>query len=274
MILSDFCRTSRSLQSSVYPCTVSHAAPVLLRCQLRICPGTNSITTVMKCSTKQVAGHFDATEDMSAASCLSLAKPIRKLRIKSRCTNWRSTLHWASAHQSSALAGKAARLCALMHTETHSALECCGFVCALYPCLVSCAGSASVWARELMVSRFLYPQGAECCMFRSSCRHFTTLRLCLHSLKLVCCCTRRGPGVRLEAHQIKHLGGCTAFSPNGPNAELGPYVDRNLITSTLPSVSSDALRGTCHQSSFQQVVFAFSIWTEAACSHRCAFMIQ
>ena len=164
-----------------------------------------------------------------------------------------------------------------MHAETHSAQECCGFVGALYPCLVSCAGSASVWAPELMVSRFLDPQGAECCMFRSSCRHFATLRLCLHSLKLVCCCTIRGPGVRLEAHQIKHLGGLqcsTVFSPNGPNAELGPCVDRNLITSPLPSVSPDAPRGTCHQTSFRQVVFAFSIWTEAACSHRCAFMIQ
>ena len=36
--------------------------------------------------------------------------------------------------------------------------------------LVSCAGSASVWAPELMVSRFLYPPRAECCMFRPSCR--------------------------------------------------------------------------------------------------------
>ena len=74
-----------------------------------------------------------------------------------------------------------------MHTETDSAQECCGFVLALYPCLVSCAGSASVWAPELMVSRFLYPQGAECCMFRPSsgaAATFLALQLYLHSRKL------------------------------------------------------------------------------------------
>ena len=52
-----------------------------------------SIMTVVNGSAKQVPGHFNATEDMSAASCLSLAKPFRKVRCKSRCTNGRSTLH-------------------------------------------------------------------------------------------------------------------------------------------------------------------------------------
>ena len=69
--------------------------------------------TLVNGSAKQVPGHFNATEDMSAASCLSLAKPFRKVRCKSRCTNGRSTLHWSPAHRSNALVGKAAnsKLC-------------------------------------------------------------------------------------------------------------------------------------------------------------------
>ena len=49
-------------------------------------------------------------------------------------------------------------LYALIHTETHSAQEYRGFVGAFYPCLLACAGSASVWALELMVSRSLHPR--------------------------------------------------------------------------------------------------------------------
>ena len=143
-----------------------------------------------------------------------------------------------------------------MHTNTHSTQECCGFVWALFPCLVSCAGSGSVVAPELMVSRVFYRRRAECCMFRSSCFNLTTLRLWLHSSKLVSCCMRHPgyPGVRPEAcaHQIQHVGGRRSSVVLSPNAELRPCVDRSLISSPLPSVCSDVPGGARLQSCFQR----------------------
>ena len=99
---------------------------------------------------------------------------------------WYSALSFIAWHL---LAGQSlveVQQCALRHTETHSAQECCGFAGALYRCLVSCAGSGSVWALELMVSRFLYPTCAECCMLRPRYRRVTTLSSWLHCSKLRC----------------------------------------------------------------------------------------
>ena len=114
-----------------------------------------------------------------------------------------------------------------MRTNTHSTQECCGFVWALFPCLVSCAGSGSVVAPELMVSRFFYRRRAECCMFRPSCCNLTTLRLWVHSSKLLSSCMMHPgcPRVRPEAcaHQIQNVGGrrsSVVLSPNADGASL------------------------------------------------------
>ena len=159
-----------------------------------------------------------------------------------------------------------------MHTNTHSTQECGGFLLALFPCLASCAGSGSVAvvAPELMVSRFFDRRRAESCMFRPSCCNLATLRLWLHSSKLVSCCLRHPgyPKVRPEAcaHQIQHVGGRRSSVVLSPNAELRSCVDRNLICSPLPSVSSDAPGGTRLKSVFQR--FSNFLWKNPPVLHR------
>ena len=118
-----------------------------------------------------------------------------------------------------------------MHTETHSAQEFCGFVWALCPCLVSCAGSASVWAQQLMVSRFLYRQGAGCYMFRPSCGAAATfLALQLYLLSRKPLCIHVEPALQQDSRR--------GLSFDGPND------GKSLMVAQGPTIASSGFLST------------------------------